>query len=112
MAEAERDRTLERIAEIKRDQRQRGRYLGGTPPFGWKVGETGDLVAVAEQQAAIRRAAGMQMIGSWLDGSRASFRRAAPSCDGGPRNPHSQRGEPWSHVVSRAGRGLLIRPFD
>jgi len=102
MAEAERDRTRERIAEIKRDQRQRGRYLGGTPPFGWKVGETGDLVAVAEQQAAIRRAAG----------SRASFRRAAPSCDGGPRNPHSQRGEPWSHVVSRAGRGLLIRPFD
>jgi hypothetical protein len=33
---------------------QRGRYLGGTPPFGWKVGEAGELVAVPEQQAALR----------------------------------------------------------
>jgi putative DNA-invertase from lambdoid prophage Rac len=55
VAEAERDRTRERITEVKRDQRQRGRYLGGTPPFGWRVGETGELVPVAEQQAAIRR---------------------------------------------------------
>ena len=39
VAEAERDRTRERIAEVKRDQRQRGRYRGGTPPFGWHVGE-------------------------------------------------------------------------
>src|SRR6476620_7401031 len=30
VAEAERDRTRERIAEVKRDQRQHGRYLGGT----------------------------------------------------------------------------------
>jgi DNA invertase Pin-like site-specific DNA recombinase len=29
VAEAERDRTRERIAKVKRDQRQRGRYLGG-----------------------------------------------------------------------------------
>jgi putative DNA-invertase from lambdoid prophage Rac len=55
VTEAERDRTRERIAEVKRDQRQRGRYLGGTPPFGWRVGEVGELVAVPEQQAAIHR---------------------------------------------------------
>ena len=55
VAEAERDRTRERITEVKRDQRQRGRYLGGTPPFGWRVGEAGELVPVADQQAAIRR---------------------------------------------------------
>ena len=55
VAEAERDRTRERVAETKRDQRQRGRYLGGTPPFGWRVGEDGALVAIPEQQAAIRR---------------------------------------------------------
>ena len=55
VAEAERDRTRERIAEVKRDQRQRGRYLGGTPPFGWRVGEAGELVPVPEQQAAIKR---------------------------------------------------------
>ena len=28
VAEAERDRTRERITEVKRDQKQRGRYLG------------------------------------------------------------------------------------
>jgi putative DNA-invertase from lambdoid prophage Rac len=55
VAEAERDRTRERIAEVKRDQRQRGRYLGGTPPFGWRVGEDGELVAVPEQQGALKR---------------------------------------------------------
>jgi putative DNA-invertase from lambdoid prophage Rac len=32
VAEAERDRTRERVAEVKRDQRQRGRYLGGAVP--------------------------------------------------------------------------------
>ena len=34
VAEAERDRTRERVAEVKRDQRQRGRYLGGKVPWG------------------------------------------------------------------------------
>src|ERR1700753_2015154 len=55
VAEAERDRTRERIAEVKRDQRQRGRYLGGTPPFGWRVGEDSELVAVPKQQRALKR---------------------------------------------------------
>jgi putative DNA-invertase from lambdoid prophage Rac len=55
VAEAERDRTRERITEVKRDQRQRGRYLGGRPPFGWRIGDAGELVPVPEQQAAIRR---------------------------------------------------------
>lgn len=55
VAEAERDRTRERIADVKRDQRQRGRFLGGTAPFGWQVGRDGALVAVPEQQRAIRR---------------------------------------------------------
>ena len=53
VAEAERDRTRECIAEVKRDQRQRGRYLGGIAPFGWHVGEQGELVPVPEQQRAI-----------------------------------------------------------
>src|SRR3954468_14827053 len=33
VAEAERDRTRERVADVKRDQRARGRFLGGTVPF-------------------------------------------------------------------------------
>jgi DNA invertase Pin-like site-specific DNA recombinase len=53
VAEAERDRTRERITEVKADQRRRGRYLGGTVPFGWKLGEAGDLVPIPEQQRAI-----------------------------------------------------------
>jgi putative DNA-invertase from lambdoid prophage Rac len=55
VAEAERDRTRERIAEVKSDQRKRGRYLGGIAPFGWRVGDDGALVAIPEQQAAIKR---------------------------------------------------------
>jgi putative DNA-invertase from lambdoid prophage Rac len=55
VAEAERDRTRERISEVKRDQRQRGRYMGGKAPWGWCVDEAGELVPIPEQQVAIRR---------------------------------------------------------
>jgi putative DNA-invertase from lambdoid prophage Rac len=55
VAEAERDRTRERITEVKRDQRQRGRYLGGRCPFGWRVGDDGALIEVPEQQRALKR---------------------------------------------------------
>jgi len=55
VAEAERDRCRERIRDVKADQKGRNRYLGGTPPFGWAVGDDGDLVEVPEQQAAIHR---------------------------------------------------------
>src|SRR4051794_9316642 len=50
VAEAERDRIRERIAEVKRDQRGRGRYLGGIVPFGWRAGEDGQMVSVPQQQ--------------------------------------------------------------
>jgi putative DNA-invertase from lambdoid prophage Rac len=54
VAEAERDRTRERIAEVKADQRKRGRFLGGTVPFGYRLGDdSGELVPVPEQQKAI-----------------------------------------------------------
>jgi putative DNA-invertase from lambdoid prophage Rac len=33
-AEAERDRIRERIGQVKADQKARGRYLGGSIPFG------------------------------------------------------------------------------
>jgi putative DNA-invertase from lambdoid prophage Rac len=53
VAEAERDRTRERITEVKRDQRQRGRYLGGTVPFGYRQGDGGELIEDPAQQKAI-----------------------------------------------------------
>jgi DNA invertase Pin-like site-specific DNA recombinase len=55
VAEAERDRIRERVATVKADQRARGRYLGGKLPFGWHLGDDGDLVESPEQQQAIAR---------------------------------------------------------
>jgi putative DNA-invertase from lambdoid prophage Rac len=55
VAEAERDRTRERITEVKADQRKRGRFLGGIAPFGYAKGASGELVKVPEQQRAIAR---------------------------------------------------------
>ena len=51
---------------MKRDQRSRRRYLGGTVPFGYRVGEGGELVEIPEQREAIRtmsalRAGGMSL---------------------------------------------------
>ncbi len=53
-AEAERDRIRERIGQVKADQKARGRYLGGKVPFGFRRGETGELIEVPAEQEAIR----------------------------------------------------------
>lgn len=53
VAEAERDRIRERVATVKADQKQRGRYLGGTVPFGWTMGANNELRPLPEAQAAI-----------------------------------------------------------
>lgn len=39
------------------------RYLGGTIPFGWRLGDEGALVEVPEQQAAIRHMVELQQSG-------------------------------------------------
>jgi putative DNA-invertase from lambdoid prophage Rac len=52
VAEAERDRIRERIAEVKRDQKTRGRFLGGTVPFGYRLDEKGELIPHKGQQEA------------------------------------------------------------
>jgi putative DNA-invertase from lambdoid prophage Rac len=66
VAEAERDRIRERIATVKADQRARGRYLGGIVPFGWRLGDAGELVEEPEQQQAIRRMKGLREAGMSL----------------------------------------------
>ena len=53
-AEAERDRIRERIGQVKADQKARGRYLGGKVPFGFRRGESGELVPHEAEQEAIR----------------------------------------------------------
>ena len=52
-AEAERDRTRERIGQVKADQKARGRYLGGIVPFGYRRSEHGQLATHKAEQAAI-----------------------------------------------------------
>ena len=59
VAEAERDRIRERVSDVKRDQKSRGRFLGGTVPYGFKAVADGDkgkrLEQIPEQQKAIKR---------------------------------------------------------
>jgi DNA invertase Pin-like site-specific DNA recombinase len=57
VAEAERDRTRERIAEVKRDQRERGRFLGGLPPYGYRriAGTRSGMEPIPEKRAFIRQ---------------------------------------------------------
>ena len=62
-AEAERDRIRERISNVKQDQKARGRYLGGRVPFGFRVGESGDLVEQEAEQEAIRAMVSMRAQG-------------------------------------------------
>lgn len=54
VAEAERDRIRERIVDVKRDQRERGRYLGGIVPFGYSLDAEGNLIKKSEEQRAIK----------------------------------------------------------
>ena len=62
-AEAERDRIRERIGQVKADQKARGRYLGGTVPFGYRLGDDGELVPQEAEQEAIREIAALRAQG-------------------------------------------------
>jgi DNA invertase Pin-like site-specific DNA recombinase len=66
VAEAERDRIRERVTQVKRDQRQRNRYLGGIVPFGFRVGEDGALVPDAAEQVLIAHARALRADGATL----------------------------------------------
>jgi putative DNA-invertase from lambdoid prophage Rac len=66
VAEAERDRIRERVAQVKQDQKDRGRYLGGKVPFGFRVGDDGSLVPDAAEQALIGRARALRADGATL----------------------------------------------
>jgi DNA invertase Pin-like site-specific DNA recombinase len=79
VAEAERDRIRERIAEVKRDQRGRGQYLGGKVPYGFTVGEGGVLVPVEAEQAAIARARALRAAGWTLRNIHAALREEGAS---------------------------------
>jgi putative DNA-invertase from lambdoid prophage Rac len=62
-AEAERDRIRERIGQVKADQKARGRYLGGSVPFGYRLGDDGELVPHEAEQGAIPEMVAMKAQG-------------------------------------------------
>ena len=66
VAEAERDRIRERIADVKRDQKTRGRFLGGRRPFGWRVGKDGSLEPLEDERKALLAMRRMQKAGKSL----------------------------------------------
>ena len=73
---------VRRIADVKRDQRNRGRFLGGTVPFGYRLGEHGELIPNEEQKAISEarmmkaRGASLRAIASALQ----SFQVPTTSC--------------------------------
>ena len=48
---------------MKADQKSRGRYLGGIRPFGYRLGDDGELVPVEAQQEAILEMVDLQAQG-------------------------------------------------
>ena len=72
---------------MKRDQKARHRFLGGTrPPFGFRAGESGDLVPDEAEQAAIVKAKRMRGCGKSL-----RYIAAKLAMDGHRLNPESVR---------------------
>jgi DNA invertase Pin-like site-specific DNA recombinase len=65
-AEAERDRIRERIADVKRDQKTRGRFLGGSRPFGWQIAADGSLEPLESERKALLAMSRMHKAGKSL----------------------------------------------
>jgi putative DNA-invertase from lambdoid prophage Rac len=69
-AEAERDRIRERVSQTKADQKSRGRFLGGSVPFGYRAVpidlKSSELVPHEEQQEAIREMIALKAQGKSL----------------------------------------------
>ena len=73
VADAERDRIRERVTQVKRDQRQRNRYLGGIVPFGFRVGDEGALVPHESEQGVIAQAQTLRVRGASLRAIQAAL---------------------------------------
>lgn len=53
--EIEKRRSVERIKNVKKDQRKQGRYLGGSRPFGYMIHSNGRLIENTMEQKILRR---------------------------------------------------------
>jgi putative DNA-invertase from lambdoid prophage Rac len=54
-AEFERDRIAERISDVKSNEKEKGRYLGGTRPFGYQIADDGSLTKNKGEQSVIKQ---------------------------------------------------------
>src|SRR5689334_3789414 len=88
---------------MKAGQKARGRYLGGIVPFGWRVGDDGELVG--PDPTAILVANSLRTLGGILQGSEAR----APCCGsrgiGPPRADPRQIDGDGGDDVLQAGLG-------
>jgi putative DNA-invertase from lambdoid prophage Rac len=66
IAAASAERIRERIAQVKGDQKTRGRYLGGKLPFGFRRGDGGELVPHEAEQEATREMVALRAQGKAL----------------------------------------------
>ena len=73
VGEAERDRIVQRILDVKRDQKRRGRHLGGKRPFGFKMQADGSLIEDEREQAAIGKIKTMKAEGASLRSIQAAL---------------------------------------
>jgi putative DNA-invertase from lambdoid prophage Rac len=73
-AEAERDRIRERISQVKADQKARGRFLGGSVQFDYRLGDGGKLVSHEAEQEAIRDMIALKAQGRSLRAIAAELR--------------------------------------
>jgi len=82
VAESERDRIRGRVQETKADQRKRGRHLGGSRPFGYRIEKSendirgGQLVPDEREQAAIVEMRALRAGGKSLRAIAAAMRES------------------------------------
>lgn len=62
-AEFERDRTAERIRDIKQQEASKRRYLGGSRPFGYNLSPDGALVPHEEEQQIYKKVVALRNTG-------------------------------------------------
>lgn len=62
----ERRRSVERIKNVKRNQRSKGRYLGGNRPFGYMIHSNGRLIENPLEQKVLRRIVNLRAKGKSL----------------------------------------------
>jgi hypothetical protein len=113
VAQFERERIGERIAESKAHLKEQGRYLGGTRPFGSAIGPDGTLRPDAKEQRAITAMRAMKTRGASLRANRPVHAQARLHAEprGGPAGAGGDVGSvPRSRVVpSHSGLGYPVR---